>query len=136
MPRPRYACPAAVARAKSPRMLAGFSISCASRPAASSGSSISAQAPATWTAATPEAACGLPGDGPQLVVTDKAIFDFDNPDHEMQLTHLHPGVTLEEVRASIGWELRLAVSVGETSAPTENELNIIRAELASSTLQG
>jgi glutaconate CoA-transferase, subunit B len=73
---------------------------------------------------------GLPGDGPQLVVTDKAIFNFDNPDHEMQLTLLHPGVSLEEVRASIGWELRLADNIGKTPPATESELHIIRAELA------
>src|SRR5580765_42885 len=40
---------------------------------------------------------GVPGDGPQLVITDKALFDFANPEREMQLAALHPGVTLDEV---------------------------------------
>ncbi len=72
---------------------------------------------------------GMPGAGPQVVVTDKAIFDFNNPDCEMQLVSLHPGVTLDEVRAEMGWEVRLAAQVGETPAPTEEELHLIRVEL-------
>lgn len=72
---------------------------------------------------------GMPGAGPQVVVTDKAIFDFNNPDCEMQLVSLHPGVTLDEVRAEMGWEVRLAAQVSETPVPTEEELRLIRVEL-------
>ncbi len=72
---------------------------------------------------------GMPGAGPELVVTDKAIFDFANPEREMQLVSLHPGVTLETVRAGMGWEPRLAAEVGETPAPTDEELRMIRVEL-------
>ncbi len=72
---------------------------------------------------------GMPGAGPELVVTDKAIFDFDNPQREMQLTALYPGVGLDDVRAEMGWEVRLAARVGETAAPTEDELRMIRLEL-------
>lgn len=61
--------------------------------------------------------------GPQLVVTDKAIFDFANPEHEMQLVSLHPGVTLDDVRASMGWEVRLAETVAETPSPTQDEID-------------
>src|ERR1051326_3214696 len=35
---------------------------------------------------------GMPGAGPQLVITDKALFDFDNAEREMQLVSLYPGV--------------------------------------------
>jgi glutaconate CoA-transferase subunit B len=65
---------------------------------------------------------GLPGDGPELVVTDKAIFDFANPDREMQLASLHPGVTLEEVRSLVGWPLRVAPVVKQTPQPAPEEL--------------
>ncbi len=67
--------------------------------------------------------------GPELVVTDLALFDFANPDREMQLTSLHPGVTLDQVREAVGWELRCAPAVGETPAPTEEELRLLRDEL-------
>src|SRR5437588_457996 len=39
----------------------------------------------------------LRGAGPELVVTDLALLDFDNDDREMQLASLHPGVTLDQV---------------------------------------
>ncbi len=72
---------------------------------------------------------GYPGEGPQLVITDKAILDFDNPEREMQLVSLHPGVTLDEVRESVGWDLRVAADVQETPAPTGDELRIVREQL-------
>ncbi len=72
---------------------------------------------------------GMPGDGPTLAITDMAIFDFNNPEHEMQLVSLHPGVKLDGVRAEMGWEVRLAAAIGETPPPTAEELRLIREEL-------
>lgn len=72
---------------------------------------------------------GLPGAGPALVVTDLALFDFANPEREMQLTAVHPGVTIEQVRAAVGWNLRLADDVAETPPPTSDELQVVREEL-------
>ena len=74
-------------------------------------------------------ALGLPGAGPQLVITDKALFDFDTPEHEMRLVALHPGVTLEAVRMEIGWPPRLAETIAETPAPTIEELRLVRETL-------
>src|SRR5579872_4846574 len=37
---------------------------------------------------------GLGSGGPQLVVTDKAIFDFNTPDRRMRLRSLHPGIEI------------------------------------------
>ena len=72
---------------------------------------------------------GLPGGGPELVITDKAILNFDNPQREMQLSELYPGITVKEVQAEVGWELRLAATIGETAAPTTEELHLIRDEV-------
>jgi glutaconate CoA-transferase subunit B len=72
---------------------------------------------------------GLPGGGPELVISDKAILNFDNSDREMQLTHLYPGVTVENVRAEVGWPLRVAESIQEIAAPTAEELRLIREEV-------
>ncbi len=70
-----------------------------------------------------------PGEGPALVISDMAIFDFDNADHEMQLTSLHPGVTLQEVQASVGWNLRVSAEILETPVPSPEEMNLVRVEL-------
>lgn len=70
-------------------------------------------------------ALGMPGGGPQAVITYKAIFDFANSDREMQLASLHPGVIPDEVRANMGWEVRMAAAIAETTPPTAEELRII-----------
>jgi glutaconate CoA-transferase subunit B len=72
---------------------------------------------------------GMPGSGPQLVVTDKALFDFGAPDHEMRLISLHPGISPEEVREAVGWPLREAEQLRQTPAPDQSELDCIRLEL-------
>lgn len=75
------------------------------------------------------AALGLPGSGPRLVVTDRCIFRFDEETGEMVLERLHPGVELAEVRAEVGWELKVAPDLRETEPPTEEELRLLREEL-------
>jgi glutaconate CoA-transferase subunit B len=47
----------------------------------------------------------------------------------MQLAALHPGVTLDAVRAEVSWPLRVAASIATTPAPTAAELHTIRVEL-------
>jgi glutaconate CoA-transferase subunit B len=72
---------------------------------------------------------GWTGSGPTSVVTDLATYVFDDATGEMTLVTLHPGVDLDEVRANMGWEPRMADDVGETPAPTDEELRILREEL-------
>ena len=72
---------------------------------------------------------GLPGGGPELVITDKAILNFNNPEHEMQLSELYPGITADDVQGEVGWPLRRAAKLGETAAPTHAELHLIRDEV-------
>jgi len=72
---------------------------------------------------------GYPGQGPQLVITDKAILDFNNGEREMQITSLHPGVNLDDVKANVGWDIRVADRIGETPAPSDEEMHLVRIEL-------
>lgn len=85
--------------------------------------------PGHLTGGDSRARLGLPGGGPELVITDKAILNFDNPQREMQLSELYPGVTVKDVQAEVGWELRLAATIGETAGPTVEELHLIRDEV-------
>ena len=63
---------------------------------------------------------GLPGKGPEIVITDRAILNFDNADREMQLSALYPGISETDVRAETGWELRRAPKVaGEENLVAE-----------------
>ena len=76
-----------------------------------------------------DAARGWHGSGPTSVVTDLGTYAFDAATGEMTLVTLHPGVTLDDVRANMGWEPRVADELGETPPPTPEELRLIREEL-------
>jgi glutaconate CoA-transferase subunit B len=71
---------------------------------------------------------GWLGRGPSVVVTDLGIYHFDD-DGEMRLDSLHPGATVEQVRATMGWQPRIAADVASTPPPTADELRLIRVEL-------
>jgi glutaconate CoA-transferase, subunit B len=69
------------------------------------------------------------GAGPTAVITGLGMYRFREGAGEMELSSLHPGVTLEEARDNTGWELRVADHVTETPPPTSEELTLIREEL-------
>ena len=85
--------------------------------------------PGHLTGSDSRARLGLPGGGPELMITDKAILNFDNPQREMQLSALYPGVTVSDVQAEVGWPLKLAAKIDEVSAPSPEDLRLIRDEL-------
>jgi len=64
----------------------------------------------------------------RVVVTDLGIYHPDE-DGELRLDSLHPGVTLEQVQAGMGWSPRIAEELRTTPAPTDAELRMIREEL-------
>jgi glutaconate CoA-transferase subunit B len=72
---------------------------------------------------------GMPGAGPVKVITDKAILERDPATGEMVLAALYPGVTVDEVRAGVGWDLRVASSLGTVDPPTARELQLLREVL-------
>jgi len=76
-----------------------------------------------------DAARGLSGSGPTSVVTDLGTYGFDGTTGEMTLRTTHPGVTVDDVRANMGWEPRIAEDLGETPMPSAEELRLIREEL-------
>jgi glutaconate CoA-transferase subunit B len=69
---------------------------------------------------------GLPGRGPVAVVTDLSIMEPDKSSNELTVTHLHPGVSQEQVREMTGWPIRFAENVQETSPPSDLELVALR----------
>lgn len=72
---------------------------------------------------------GLPGGGPEKVITDMAVMGFDEQSKRMRLESVHPGVTLDDVVAETGFDLILPSRVAETQAPTAAELAAIRERI-------
>ena len=71
---------------------------------------------------------GWLGRGPSVVVTDLGIYRFDETG-EMRLESLHPGATVEHVRETIGWAVKVSDALATTPPPTAAELRLIRDEL-------
>ena len=68
------------------------------------------------------------GAGPRYLVTDLGQFDFAGG--RMRLTSLHPGVTLEHVRAKTGFALEASrAPCGVTEPPTPEDVRLLREEI-------
>ncbi len=76
-----------------------------------------------------EAAGLAPGAGPYRVITDLAVLGYNDATRRMEVISLHPGVTLEQVRKSTGFELGVRESLAATEPPTQHELQILREEV-------
>ena len=71
---------------------------------------------------------GMPeGSGPSALITTKGVFEFDEKTKEMYLAGIHPGMTVEEIRAQVPWDLKMADPLEVTKLPSEDEISIIRA---------
>lgn len=70
---------------------------------------------------------GLRGAGPRTVITDLGVLEPSDATCELTLAQVHPGVTVDDVRAATGWDLAVAPNVTSTEPPTEHELATLRA---------
>jgi glutaconate CoA-transferase, subunit B len=69
---------------------------------------------------------GLLGAGPVAIVTTLCVFRFPTGGGEAYLDSIHPGHTLDEVRANTGWPVEPASDVRETAEPSASELSAMR----------
>jgi glutaconate CoA-transferase subunit B len=68
------------------------------------------------------ARAGLDWGGPAAVITDRAILRPHEVSHELHLASVHPGHSIDEVRAETGWDLKIMPGAVETPAPSAAEL--------------
>jgi glutaconate CoA-transferase subunit B len=74
-------------------------------------------------------ALGMPGGGPELVITDRALFNFDRKSRELSLIEIGPGESLDSIQDEVGWPLKISPNVREMIPPELSELSLIREEL-------
>jgi glutaconate CoA-transferase subunit B len=74
----------------------------------------------------PRSALGFPGAGPTVVITDLCALR-PGADGELELTALHPGVAVEDVREATGWKLRIREPLATTAPPSDLELEELRS---------
>jgi len=66
-----------------------------------------------------------PGAGPTLVITDHGVLEPDPETHELTLTRLHQGITVEQAVKATGWTLKVADSIKDVPPPTALELTAL-----------
>ncbi|MBB6122965.1 CoA-transferase [Sphingobium subterraneum] len=69
-----------------------------------------------------------PGTGPQRLVNPLGLFGF-NEAGELFPTAVHPGVTVDDVRACFGWPIAVPDTLNVLPEPNADELAIVREEL-------
>src|SRR5690606_18992017 len=72
---------------------------------------------------------GIEWGGPELVFTPKCIFDFDKEAGRMRVKSIHPGVGIDDLRASTGFDLGPLGDVPLTRLPEPEELELLRNEV-------
>ena len=69
---------------------------------------------------------GIQTKGPLLLVTDLAVWRLDDELKQFVVHELHPGVSIEKVRETCGWKAKCSPTLGQSSIPTAEELNVLR----------
>ncbi|WP_349829179.1 CoA-transferase subunit beta [Brevibacterium litoralis] len=69
------------------------------------------------------------GHGVSVVITPLGVLERTDTYGELVLTHTHPGVTVDQVRAATGWDLAVADTVGTTAEPTTEQVRLLREEI-------
>ncbi len=67
----------------------------------------------------------LRGTGPTKVITNLGIYSFVEGEMVLESVHAKAGVTLEDVRANIGWDIKIASRLEETVPPTDQEMALL-----------
>lgn len=68
---------------------------------------------------------GLRGEGPDKLITTLGTFASDQETGELILISIHPGATLDAVRETTAWPVRVAPDLQETPLPTPEELRAL-----------
>ena len=71
---------------------------------------------------------GVMGSGPYRVITNQALFGFDEDTHRMMLLEVLPGKTADDIQAQVSFELLISPDLKEMKEPNEEDLRILREE--------
>ncbi|MBS9375238.1 CoA-transferase subunit beta [Rhodococcus sp. B50] len=69
------------------------------------------------------------GRGVTKVFTSLGVLSRKDPFDELELTSIHRGVTVDEVRAATGWDLKVSDDLTRTEDPTAEEIDLLRNEI-------
>ena len=73
---------------------------------------------------------GMPsGTGPDMVITDFACYTFEGGEMVVKSVHSSVGSSLEKVKEEVGWDIKVAADLHDTTQPTDEEIAILREKV-------
>ena len=66
------------------------------------------------------------GSGPYRVITDQAVFGFDEKTKRMMLLEVAPGLKSEDIQDKIDFELIIPEKIKKMEEPTDEDLRLLR----------
>lgn len=69
------------------------------------------------------------GAGVTRVITELGVLSRPGAGHELILEAVHEGVSVDQVRESTGWDLKVSADIHVTPAPSPRELCILREDI-------
>lgn len=69
---------------------------------------------------------GVMGSGPYRVITNQALFGFDEETKRMTLLEVKPGRTPQDIQDLVDFELIIPPDVKEMAEPTDEDLRLLR----------
>ena len=70
-----------------------------------------------------------PNTGPVAVITDLATYTFENRELTLKTVHTGCGITLEQVKAELSWDVRVAKDLADTEPPTVEEMKVYQEKI-------
>lgn len=70
-----------------------------------------------------------PNTGPSMLISNLGIYTFEDGEMVLKSIHVDLGVTLEQVKAEIGWDIKISRDLTDTEPPTDEELRLLREEV-------
>jgi glutaconate CoA-transferase subunit B len=68
--------------------------------------------------------------GPHALVTGSCVFAFDRARRRFRLESVHPGETVESIRATTGFDFDASTQVPETAGPSAADRDLLRVRVA------
>jgi acyl CoA:acetate/3-ketoacid CoA transferase beta subunit len=70
-----------------------------------------------------------PNTGPGVVITDLGCYGFYQGEMILQTIHSGCGITLDKIKAEVGWELLVSDQLKDTIPPSKEEIAILREKV-------
>jgi len=71
----------------------------------------------------------IKGTGPSRVVTTLGVFGFDNENKEMMLESFYENTSVDQIKRSVQWPLRVSDTVKQLAPPSDAEIDVLRDQV-------